>query len=71
MALLAACGTVKNNASLAIAAQPGGPGINDDPVGGGGGGGAGRIRVNMPPSQAFTPAGTVSPASTLGLLAVR
>lgn len=64
-------GSGGNGAAAGIAAQNGSPGLNDDPVGGGGGGGAGRIRVNLPLSQAFTPAGTISPASTLGVLGTR
>jgi hypothetical protein len=54
-----------------VAALNGGNGLNDDPVGGGGGGGAGRIRVNLPLSQTFTPAGIVSPANTVGVLQTR
>lgn len=64
-------GSGGNGAAAGIAAQNGSPGLNDDPVGGGGGGGAGRIRVNMPLSETFAPAGTISPASTLGVLGTR
>lgn len=64
-------GSGGDGAAGATAAQPGGNGLNDDPVGGGGGGGLGRIRVNLPLGTTFTPAGVVSGASSAGALAVR
>ncbi len=54
-----------------IAALNGANGTGTNPVGGGGGGGAGRIRVNLPASQTFSPAGIVSPAATAGVLQTR
>lgn len=64
-------GSGGNGSAGGVAAQNGGNGLNDDPVGGGGGGGAGRIRVNLPLGTSFTPMGVVSGASSAGSLGVR
>lgn len=64
-------GSGGNGAAGTTAAVSGANGTGSNPVGGGGGGGAGRIRVNMPLSVPFTPAGVVSPASTVGALGTR
>lgn len=66
-----ATGSGGNGAAGNTAAQAGVNGSGSFPVGGGGGGGAGRIRVNIPLSAQFTPAGVVSPASTIGVLGTR
>lgn len=60
-------GSGGNGSTGAIAATPGGNKSGLDSIGGGGGGGAGRIRINIIGSS-FSPAGTISPPPSLGVL---
>ncbi len=64
-------GSGGDGAAGTTAAASGTNGSGSNPVGGGGGGGAGRIRVNLPLSVPFAPAGVVSPAGTVGALGIR
>ena len=64
-------GSGGNGAAGALGALNGVAGSGNNPVGGGGGGGAGRIRINLPLGTTFAPAGTISPAPSIGTLATR